>query len=80
MTRARGDADPITLYDRVLAWLAGHSPATLNEIAAGTGVTRDRALACLRVAERRGDATRTPPPPPTTRRYPHHWSRAGVTA
>lgn len=56
-------------YDRVMVWLAGHSPATVSGICHALGVTRSRALLILRVAERNGDVSRTQKP------YPNQWTR-----
>jgi hypothetical protein len=44
-------------YDRVLSWLAGNSPATVNQACCALGITRSRALLVLRSAERAGDVS-----------------------
>jgi len=59
-------------YDRVLAWLATHSPAEVRDLSAALDITRDRALLVLRTAERNGDARREPHAP--GQRYPVQWS------
>lgn len=59
-------------YDRVLAWLAANSPATVSDICAVLGVTRSRALLVLRAAKRNGDVQDVPFS--SCQLYPVQWS------
>jgi len=49
-------------YDRVMRLLGENPGATLNDLSAALGVTRERALMCLRYGMQEGAVTREPGP------------------
>ena len=61
-------------YQEILDWLAGHSPATVNDIGYALGLTRSRVLLVLRTARSNGDVRGEPFS--GEQLYPVQWSCA----